>query len=315
MICCCCCCCCGTQHVPAGEIARHALPGQGAREQSAGVTLAGRVPTTTEAGGGGGGGAWWWGGGGVCVGKGGATCELPWCPPPSRGGRVTRPVRSGCGGGGGRGGDLGVGKACPGPRSLRALPEHPAEVAVPRVWPWRGRGRWPVRLAFCGGEGRPGSCFLPAPGHLCKCCGVAASSPVVRARARASVIGERGHKGGSTRALSWVRGCWRVVYGSGAVPWCLSLCPACGRPRGTTGGGSRPGPGAWVAAGGRRWPRVPHTVGSVGAPGACAPRRSGCGGRMRKGVGVPDEGPTVGRGTCGKLVALPGGRARGRARG
>ena len=130
------------------------------------------------------------GGGGVCVGKGGATCELPWCPPPSRGGRVTRPVRSGCGGGGGRGGDLGVGKARPGPRSLRALPEHP-EAAVPRVWPWRGRGRWPVRLAFCGGEGRPGSCFLPAPSHLCKCCGVAASSPVVRARARVGLWGGR----------------------------------------------------------------------------------------------------------------------------
>ena len=49
--------------MPAGEIARHALPGQGAREQSAGVTLARRVPTTTE--GGGGGGAPWCGGGGV----------------------------------------------------------------------------------------------------------------------------------------------------------------------------------------------------------------------------------------------------------
>ena len=48
--------------MPAGEIARHALPGQGAREQSAGVTLAGHVPTTTEGGGRrgveGGGGAW-----------------------------------------------------------------------------------------------------------------------------------------------------------------------------------------------------------------------------------------------------------------
>ena len=55
--------------VPAGEIARHALPGQGAREQSAGVTLAGRVPTTTE---GGGGGAPWRGGGGG-VEEGGAT--------------------------------------------------------------------------------------------------------------------------------------------------------------------------------------------------------------------------------------------------
>ena len=68
---CCCCCCEGTQHVPAGEIARYALPGQGAREQSAGVTLAGRVPTTTE-GGGGGGGRGLGGGGGVE--KGGATC-------------------------------------------------------------------------------------------------------------------------------------------------------------------------------------------------------------------------------------------------
>ena len=52
MVCCCCCCCCGTQHVPAGEIAGHGLPGQRAREQSAGVTLAGRVPTTTEGWGG-----------------------------------------------------------------------------------------------------------------------------------------------------------------------------------------------------------------------------------------------------------------------
>ena len=57
--------------MPAGEIARHALLGQGAREQSAGVTLAGRVPTTTE---GGGGGAVEWRGGGVRVEEGGATC-------------------------------------------------------------------------------------------------------------------------------------------------------------------------------------------------------------------------------------------------
>ena len=69
IVCCCCCCCCdGTQHVPAGEIARHALPGQGAREQSAGVTLAGRVPTTTGGGGGG-------GGGGAVEWRGGARVE------------------------------------------------------------------------------------------------------------------------------------------------------------------------------------------------------------------------------------------------
>ena len=54
--------------MPAGEIARHALPGQGAREQSAGVTLAGGVPTTTEGGGGGRRGVE--GGGCVCVEEG-----------------------------------------------------------------------------------------------------------------------------------------------------------------------------------------------------------------------------------------------------
>ena len=37
--------------MPAGEIARHALPGQSAREQSAGATLAGQAPTTTGGGG------------------------------------------------------------------------------------------------------------------------------------------------------------------------------------------------------------------------------------------------------------------------
>ena len=55
--------------MPAGEIARHALPGQGAREQLAGVTLAGRVPTTT-----GGGGGRRGVGGGAHVEEGGATC-------------------------------------------------------------------------------------------------------------------------------------------------------------------------------------------------------------------------------------------------
>ena len=71
--------------MPAGEIARHALPGQGAREQSAGVTLAGRVPTTTEGGGGGRRGVE---GGGVRAHGGGRShlCVLPWSPPPLRGG-------------------------------------------------------------------------------------------------------------------------------------------------------------------------------------------------------------------------------------
>ena len=38
--------------MPAGEFARHALPGHSAREQSAGATRAGRALTTTEGGGG-----------------------------------------------------------------------------------------------------------------------------------------------------------------------------------------------------------------------------------------------------------------------
>ena len=83
MVCCCFCCCEGTQHVPAGEITRHALPGQGAREQSAGVTLAGRVPTTTE---GGGGGAVVWRGGGRVWRRVGLPVEVTLEPSPvSRG--------------------------------------------------------------------------------------------------------------------------------------------------------------------------------------------------------------------------------------
>ena len=56
-------------------------------------------------------------------------------------------------------------------------------------------------------------------------------------------------------------------------------------------------------------------MGSAGAPGARAPRRPGCRGRVRKGVGAPDAGPAAGRGTSGKLEAWPGGQGLGRARG
>ena len=150
-------------------------------------------------------------GGGGRMEEGGATCgSYPGALPRLAGGEVTRPVRSGCGGGGGWGGDIGIRKARPGPRTLRALPEHPAEVAVPCSRPWRGRGRWLVLLAFHGGEGRRGSCFLPAPSHLCLCCGVAASSPVVRARARVGHGGGRaqGRKHKSTiMGIRWLACC------------------------------------------------------------------------------------------------------------
>ena len=192
----------------------------------------------------------WGGGGGACGGGCGHLRTSPWSPPPSHGGRGTRPVRSGCTGGGGWGGDLGVGKARPGPRTARALPEHPAEVAVPRVRLWRGRGRWPVLLAFYGGEGRPGSCGLPAPSHLYWSCVVAASSPVVRARARVGHGGGRAqgreHKSTNMGSLS-LACCVRL--------WCSSLVPVpvpCVREAARhSRRGSQPGPGAWVAAGGR----------------------------------------------------------------
>ena len=52
-----------------GSLQLQILSSQGAREQSAGITLAGRVPNTTE----GGGPPWCGGGGGARVEEGGAT--------------------------------------------------------------------------------------------------------------------------------------------------------------------------------------------------------------------------------------------------
>ena len=44
-------------------------------------------------------------------------------------------------------------------------------------------------------------------------------------------------------------------------------------------------------------------MGLAGVPGTRAPRRPGCGGRVCKGAGAPDEGPSVGCGTSGKGAA------------
>ena len=186
--------------------------------------------------------------------------------PVSGGGRVTRPVRSGRGGGGGPGGDLGVGKARPGPRSHRALPEHPAEVAVPRVVPRRVRGRWPVCLAVFGGEGRLGS-SLRWLLVTSACVVVWPPRPRWRGRVRTAISGEGGHKGGSTKSADkglrqlaccvWFRYCSLV-----------SLCPVCGRPRGTAGGGLEVWAGR-VGSGGRpRRGRGPWR--SRGGPGGPA---------------------------------------------
>ena len=200
----------GTQHVPAGEIARHALHGQGAREQSAGVTLAGRVPTTTEGGGGRRGVE------GVCVCVRGGGCDYlgarvatrgttcP-CDPgslPRRGGRACAPVRNGGGMGGGVEGPPVRGPA--GPR----FPSLPA--ATP---PLQGRGLRPVRRWSKGGGG-----------------------------------------GGD---YVW------------SIPWCPSLCPVCGRPRGTAGGGAQAWAGC-VGSGGRPRRRRRHAgAGPVAVAGRC----------------------------------------------
>ena len=58
-------------------------------------------------------------------------------------------------------------------------------------------------------------------------------------------------------------------------------------------------------------------MGSAGAPGARAPRRQGCGRRVCKGAGAPDEGPSVGCGTSGKGAAWgrAGAQQRGAAQG
>ena len=261
-------------------------------------------------------------GGGARGGGWGHLWKSPWSPPPSRGGRVTRPVRSGCGGGGGWGGDLGVGKARPGPRTFRALPEHPAEVAVPRVRPWRGRGRWPVLLAFYGGEGRPGSCCLPAPSHLCWSCGVAASSPVVRARARVGHGGGRaqGREHKSTNIGLQLLAC-RVWFSfCPLVPVPVSCLREAARHSrrgvearaGRMGSGGRPGrtrrhagAGPVAVAGGCGRSSRRSAV-ALSAPNSRVGGRAG-GGRVRKGIGVPGAGPSAGRGTCGEQVALPGG--------
>ena len=97
------------------------------------------------------------GGGGGKRARGGGRSHLwvlPWSPPPPRGGGWPDLCEAVGEEGGGQGVDLGVGKARPGAQSHRALPEHPAEVAVPRVLPRCGRGRWPVSLAVVGGERR-----------------------------------------------------------------------------------------------------------------------------------------------------------------
>ena len=193
MVCCCCCCCCGTR-VPAGEIARHALPRQGAREQSAGVTLAGRVPTTT---GGGGFRLLFWGGEGARVAVRGTTCP---CDPgslPRRGGRACAPVRNGGGTGGGMEGPPFQGPA--GPRFL-LLPPAATHAPGPGLDPPAGRAARPPAHGTHGWAPGNSPYIVPAP-----------STPLLLLRTGCSPLPCRGGVaagrggGGAMR----VRGSWR----------------------------------------------------------------------------------------------------------
>ena len=154
----------------------------------------------------------------------------------------------------------------------------------------------------CGGEGTPGSAVTPRLARTSRRGGrsscVAAvrqralaregaregvwmgQSPLVTVarvvvwppRARWCVLAgapcgrEGGHWGGSTRSTGTrVYASWCVEYDPAIVPWCPSLGPVCGSPRGVAGGGSRPGPGAWVATGGQdggdaRWAQGPRAA-------------------------------------------------------
>ena len=202
---CCCCCCEGTQHVPAGEIARHALPGQGAREQSAGVTLAGRVPTTTEGGGGVGAAVVWRGGGGARARR---REEPPVCvtlePSPAAGGRVTRPVRDGGGVGG-----LDGGTTCSGTCGA------PIPLASGRRSPTTGEGAICLRAPEPHERGRGGA--LPVSRGAC-------TAQLVRPWRAGAPVGPAQH--------SWcgpgVRGfLWGLRSTAGAALACGGSCGGC----------------------------------------------------------------------------------------
>ena len=85
------------------------------------------------------------GGGGARGGGWGHLWKLPWSPPRSRGGRVTRPVRSGCAGGGSGAVTLGRG------RHARV---HGHSAPCPNIPP-----RWPFLVCGRGVAGGTGPCF------------------------------------------------------------------------------------------------------------------------------------------------------------
>ena len=83
------------------------------------------------------------------------------------------------------------------------------------------------------------------------------------------------------------------------------LCPRAEAGAGRMGNGERPS--GCGGLGGRQRLQGPHTVGSEGVPRASAPCRPSCGGRTRKGVGVPVGGPLRAVGPAAGRERCPGG--------
>ena len=207
--------------MPAGEIATHPLPGQGAREQSAGATLAGRAPTTTV--GGGGGFRLLSGGEGgraslrdPCVthvpypaaGEGPCTCERRWRD-------------------GGRAG----GTTCPGTCGA------PAPLASSRLSPATGDGPTVCARSGVGGWWGQGKCMVYSP---------ASRFPYVRSARvalRTPVAGSGDLvAGGSARGPAGVASSARVVCPTGrgrSTAWrpAAGVAAAGSGPRGGGGGG------------------------------------------------------------------------------
>ena len=220
------------------------------RKGAVGRRNAGQAGTDDDRGGGGGVS----GEGGVCA-RGGGRGHLwvsPWSPPPAAGERVARPVRSGgAGGGGGAGqgpcGGKGMPRSAVTPRLARPSRQGGRSSCVAAVRQ-RALARESSRHRVRGRARSRGLWLLVTSARVV----------VWPPRARWCVLAcapcgrEGGHRSGSTRSTcTRVYGSWRAAYGPAIVAWCLSLGPVCGRLRGMAGEGSRPGPGAWVAAGGQ----------------------------------------------------------------
>ena len=187
--------------------------------------------------------------------------------------------------------------------------------------PAGGLQAWAGRV---GSGGRPRRHAGVGPVAVAGRCGRTGRRPAVALRAPLHGVG--GRAGGRRAAQAWPWGA--RVQGRRRARCGLHCGPRDQRQAGSVAWGPRPGPGAWVAAGGRggggamrvrgplaaagqrgrtgRWSaaglRAPlHGVG--GRAGGTRAAQARLRGGVCKGVGAPDEGPSVGCGASGKGAA------------